>query len=138
MVPDSFYINNHMTAPLEGFLRQFDSYDDFEKQFSEEFLNEDARIGRYLGDLLYKYDKKASVVSFDAHLNHSYVGNIVNFKKNNPSRDALICIAFSRSNRRRAPVPAQICRPCSAVCAQKARRDHLVWDHEGGDSGVCE
>ena len=24
---------------------------------------------------------KASVVSFDAHLNHSYVGNIINFKK---------------------------------------------------------
>ena len=95
MVPDFFYINNRMTAPLEGFLRQFDNYDDFEKHFSEEFLNEDARIGRYLGDLLYKYDKKASVVSFDAHLNHSYVGNIVNFKKNNPSRDALICIAFA-------------------------------------------
>ena len=52
MLPDSFYINNHMTAPLEGFLREFDSYDDFEKHFSEEFLNEDARIGRYLGDLL--------------------------------------------------------------------------------------
>ena len=68
MVPDFFYINNRMTAPLEVFLREFDSYDDFEKHFSEEFLNED--------DLLYKYDKKASVVSFDAHLNHSYVGNI--------------------------------------------------------------
>ena len=60
MVLDFFYINNHMTAPLEGFLREFESYDDFEKHFSEEFLNEDARIGRYLGDLLYKYDKKAS------------------------------------------------------------------------------
>ena len=95
MVPDFFYINNRMTAPLEGFLRQFDNYDDFEKRFSEEFLNEDARIGRYLGDLLYKYDKKASVVSFDAHLNPSYVGNIINLKKNNPSRDALICIAFA-------------------------------------------
>ena len=36
MVLDFFYINNRMTAPLEGFLRQFDNYDDFEKQFSEE------------------------------------------------------------------------------------------------------
>ena len=54
MVPDFFYINNRMTAPLEGFLRQFDNYDDFEKHFSEELLNEDARIGRYLGDLLIK------------------------------------------------------------------------------------
>ena len=42
-----------------------------------------------------KYDQKASVVSFDAHLNPSYVGNIMNGKKNNPSRDALICICFA-------------------------------------------
>ena len=42
-----------------------------------------------------KYDQKASVVSFDAHLNPSYVGNIINGKKNNPSRDALICICFA-------------------------------------------
>ena len=95
MIPESFYINNHMTAPLESVLKRFDTYEDFEKQFSDEFLSEDSRIGRYLENLLYHYDKKASVVSFDAHLNPSYVGNIINFKKNNPSRDALICIAFA-------------------------------------------
>ena len=44
------------------------------------------RIGQYFDHLLYQHDKKASVVSFDAHLNHSYVGNIINFMKNNPSR----------------------------------------------------
>ena len=95
MLPDSFYINNHMTAPLESFLKRCKTYEDFEDQFSDEFLSEDGRIGQYLDHLLYQHDKKASVVSFDAHLNHSYVGNIINFKKNNPSRDALICIAFS-------------------------------------------
>ena len=58
-------------------------------------LGEDGRVGMFLENLLYRYDKKASVVSFDAHLNPSYVGNIINFKKNNPSRDALICIAFA-------------------------------------------
>ncbi len=35
------------------------------------------------------------MVSFDAYLNHSYVGNIINGKKNNPSRDAIICICFA-------------------------------------------
>lgn len=95
MTPDTFYINNHRTAPLEYFLKKCDTYEDFEKQCSEEFLQEDGRIGNYLADLLYHYDKKASVVSFDAHLNPSYVGNIINLKKNNPSRDALICIAFA-------------------------------------------
>ena len=93
--PDSFYINNHMTVPLEYYLKNCGTYEDFERQFSEELLNEDGRIGMYLSSLLYKYDKKASVVSFDAHLNPSYVGNIINGKKNNPSRDALICICFA-------------------------------------------
>ena len=97
MLPDSFYINNHMTAHLESFLKRCKTYEDFENQFSDEFLSEDGRIGQYLDQLLYQHDEKASVVSFDAHLNPSYVGNIINFKKNNPSRDALICIAFALS-----------------------------------------
>ncbi len=95
MAADFFYRNNNMTAPLEHFIRQCNSYEEFENRFSDEFLNEDARIGNYLSDLIYKYDKKASVVSFEAHLNHSYVGNIMNGKKNNPSRNALICICFA-------------------------------------------
>ena len=95
MNPDCFYINNHMTVPLEHFLKSCETYEDFEKRFSDELLNEDGRIGMYLSSLLNKYDQKASVVSFDAHLNPSYVGNIMNGKKNNPSRDALICICFA-------------------------------------------
>ena len=91
----SFYRNNKMTAPLEHYINQCDSYEAFEERFSEELLNEDSRVGNYLEDLLIKYDKKASVVSFDAHLAHSYVGNIINGKKNNPSRNALICICFA-------------------------------------------
>ena len=84
-----------MTAPLEYYIRECDSYESFEHEFSDEFLNEDSRIGNYLWDLLIKYDKKASVVSSDAHLHESYVGNIINGKKNNPSRNALICICFA-------------------------------------------
>ena len=95
MNPDYFYINNHMTVPLEHFLKSCETYEDFEKRFSDELLNEDGRIGMYLSSLLNKYDQKASVVSFDAHLNPSYVGNIMNGKKNNPSRDALICLCFA-------------------------------------------
>ena len=84
-----------MSVPLEFFLRDCDSFEEFETKYSYEFLNEDCRIGNYLGRLLWKYDKKDSVVSFDAHLNPSYVGNIVNGRKNNPSRNALICICFA-------------------------------------------
>ncbi|MBQ3392779.1 MAG: hypothetical protein IJG52_05120 [Lachnospiraceae bacterium] len=95
MQRETFYRSNKKTVLLEYGIRDCSSFEDFEKRFPDEFLNEDSRIGDYLRELLYKHDKKASVVSFDAHLNHSYVGNIINGKKNNPSRDALICICLS-------------------------------------------
>lgn len=90
-----FFFHNNTSMRLEYYLQNCESFEDFEKKFPDDFLKEDRRVGNYLSSLLYKYDRKASVVSFDAHLNPSYVGNIINGKKNNPSRDALICICFA-------------------------------------------
>jgi len=95
MQENCFYINNHMTARLEHFISRIDSLEEFENKFPPEFLEDDDHIGNYLGDLLYKYDKKASVISQEAMLTHSYVGNIINGKKRNPSRDALISICLA-------------------------------------------
>ena len=95
MSKDLFYINNNKTVPLEFEVKRCRDFDEFEKMFSDELLNEDNRIGNYLSDLLWKYDKKASVVSVDALLAPAYVGNIINGKKNNPSRDTLIRICFA-------------------------------------------
>ena len=91
----SFYITNKMTANLEFMIEKVNTLEEFEKRFPSEFLDEDDHIGNYLDQLLWKYDKKASVVSQDAMLTHSYVGNIVNGKKRNPSRDALISICLT-------------------------------------------
>ena len=95
MREDAFYINNHMTARLEHFIREISSLEEFEKRFPPEFLNDDDHVGNYLGHLLDKYDKKASVISQEAMLHTSYVGNIINGKKRNPSRDALIAICLA-------------------------------------------
>lgn len=94
MSKELFYCSNKTSVTMESLIKNFSSYEDFESEFSDEFLNDDSRIGNYLADLLYKYDKKASVVSVEAGLTHSYVGNIINGRKNNPSRNALICICF--------------------------------------------
>lgn len=95
MEPEVFYRNNKMTATLEYYINDCNTMEEFEQRYSEEFLNEDCRVGNYLERLLWKSNRAASTVSFDAHLNPSYVGNIINGKKNNPSRDALISIAFA-------------------------------------------
>lgn len=71
-----------MSAPLEFFIKGCNNFDEFENLYSDELLDDDCQIGDHLSELLFKYDKPASKVSFDAHLAHSYVGNICNGKKN--------------------------------------------------------
>ena len=87
---ESFYNGNGQTVTLEMMIKSIDSLEAFEKKFPSEFLANDDQIGYYLRELLWKYDQKASVVSMNAMLAASYVGNIVNGKKRNPSRDLAI------------------------------------------------
>ena len=91
---EPFYINNSMTPRLEDLIRKIDTFEEFEQQFSDEFLNDDDRVGNYLEHLLWQYNKDQATVSKLAGLDRSYVGNIVRGKKNNPSRDALIAICL--------------------------------------------
>ena len=95
MKDEYFYVGNHMTIRLEYFIGKIDTLEEFEDKFRPEFLKDDRHIGNYLGELLDKYDKKASAVSEEAMLATSYVGNIINGKKRNPSRDALISICLA-------------------------------------------
>lgn len=95
MSGESFYNGNGQTVTLEMMISRIDSLEEFEKKFPSEFLANDDQIGYYLRKLLWKYDQKASVVSMNAMLAPSYVGNIVNGKKRNPSRDALISICLA-------------------------------------------
>ena len=95
MIKEPFYVSNHMTVSLEHFINKYNSFEEFEKDWSDELLNEDTRIGYYLNSLLNKYDKRAAAVSKDAGLAFAYVGNIINGKKNNPSRNVLISICFA-------------------------------------------
>ena len=96
-----FFFNNHKlgTAKLEDRLRQFNSFDEFEKKFPQEFLNDDTRVGDYLFDLWIKYDAKpVSVLSAEAGQDPSYLRKVINDRNKNPKtpkRDALICFCLA-------------------------------------------
>lgn len=92
---NDLFFRNHQTMLLEYAIESMNSFDEFEQRFTDDFLNEDTRTGDYLQQLLFKYDKDAATVSFEAGLNRSYVGNIVRGVKNNPGRDALIGICLA-------------------------------------------
>ena len=111
---------------LEYCLNGCDTFEEFEERFSEEFLKEDSRVGDYLRELLDEYDKKASVISFDAHLAHSYVGNIINGKKDGPSRDALIniCLAIGTTLEE---APYLLKYAGHAPLYVRRKRDVVIW-----------
>lgn len=95
MADEVFYQSKYATLSLEHYIEHCKSFEEFEKHWSDELLNEDVRVGYYLDSLLVKYDKRAAAVSKDAGLAFGYVGNIINGKKNNPSRNVLISICFA-------------------------------------------
>ena len=96
MQRELFFHNKNMSITLEASLPMYDSLEDFEKAFPKDLLDDDSKTGDYLRELLDKYDKDSAAVSREAGLSFSYVGLIINKKKNNPSRDALtaICLAI--------------------------------------------
>lgn len=95
MREDHFYFSNHKSIDMESCVRKIDTLEQLEKIFPPEFLDDDAHVGYYLDKLLQKYDKRAYAVSEEAGLATAYVGHIVNGKKRNPSRDALIAICLA-------------------------------------------
>lgn len=95
MLHKRFYCGKYPTIMLEEMLENCKSFEDFEKKCPEEMLKDDRRVGYYLADLLDRYDKKYSLVSEDAMLATAYVGNAVNGRIKDPSRDALISICLA-------------------------------------------
>lgn len=93
---DSFFINNHRTIPMEEEIKRCDSYDEFERRFSKDLLQQNSRVGEYLSKLLRHHDKKDTTVSTEIYCSPSYVNNIINGAIKEPSRNTLlsICIAI--------------------------------------------
>ena len=93
---DTFFYNaNRMTVPMEAYIQECNSYDEFAERYLDQFVGNDDRVGEYLEKLLWKYDKNQATVSELAGLNRAYVGNIVRGRNNDPSRDVLIAICLA-------------------------------------------
>lgn len=90
-----FYNTNRMTVPMESYIHECNSYDEFEARYLKQFIGNDDRVGEYLEKLLWKYDKNQATISEMAGLNRAYVGNIVRGRNNDPSRDVLIAICLA-------------------------------------------
>lgn len=90
-----FFYMGKTTMTLEGVIRQIDTFEDFERKFTNELLDDDKQVCYYLSDLVIKYGGDYSVISEEAGYASSYLGNIINGHKNNPSRNVLIAMCLA-------------------------------------------
>ena len=92
---NTFYLHKkYPSIRIEMMLNDCNSFEEFEALVEDQFLADDNKAGHYLERLMMKYDVKAAKLSEDAGLARSYVGHIINGKRE-PSRDALIAICLA-------------------------------------------
>ena len=94
MYEDRFHVGKYESLMIELMIDECSNFEEFEQNFSEEFLREDHRAGRYLDYLLDKYGWSAVKASNDAKQSPSYIGHVINGRRE-PSRDAILCICLT-------------------------------------------
>lgn len=97
MAENPFFIGKRTSLSLEYAISKCETYEDFTKMFSDDMLNDDGQLCFILENIRFKNmpDKSLTAISQLAGQADSYFGNILNGKKTNPSRDVLLCFAFT-------------------------------------------
>lgn len=121
-----FYQHELPSISVEHALRKTDNFEEFEKMFSSEMLDEDIQIQNCIFKLLNNHNIGAATVSKAAGLAIGYVGLLQNGKKKNPSRDTLlkICIACNATvDETQELLKVAGCQPLYV----RRKRDVIIW-----------
>lgn len=121
-----FFKHKYPTIDIERMVDHFDSFDAFEKCFSDELMDENLLMADFLYKLFEDKGYAASNVSQGIGLSPSYVGKIISGDKKNPTRDVLlaICVYIGASVEQ-----TQILLRYSGKAPLYARRkrDMIIW-----------
>ena len=87
-----FFKHKYPTISIEHAVERFNTFEEFEKFFTNDLMDENLLLADYLYHLLDRYDVSPNRVALKIGKSHSYVRKIVNGKELNPSRDVLLAI----------------------------------------------
>ena len=121
-----FFKHRYPSIDIEAAINRMDSFEDFERFYTDDLMDENLLMGEYLYRLLDRYDISANKAALMIGKTHSYVRKIVNGEELNPSRDVLlaICVLLGTSVEE-----AQILLRYSGKQPLYARRkrDAIIW-----------
>ena len=87
-----FFKHKYPTVSIERAVEKFNTFEEFEKFFESDLMDENLLLGDFLFYLLDKYNVSANKAALEIGKSHSYVRKIVSGDELNPSRDVLLAI----------------------------------------------
>lgn len=87
-----FFKHKYTSISIEYAIEKFNTFEEFEKYFTDDLMDENLLMADYLYHLLDKYSVSPNKVAIMIGKSHSYVRKIVNGNELNPSRDVLLAI----------------------------------------------
>lgn len=89
-----FFDHKFESIRISDSINSMNSYEEFEKFYSSDLMDEDLLLGRYLNHLLSLHNMNPTEASRGIGKHETYVGKIVKGKEVNPSRDVLIALCI--------------------------------------------
>ena len=86
-----FFKHKYASIDIEHDIQHIDSFEEFEKFYTDDLIEGNALLGKYLYELLERHGKKADHVSLQIGYSHDYVRKIALGEKN-PKREVLLAI----------------------------------------------
>lgn len=87
-----FFKHKYPTISIENAVERFNTFEEFEKFFTNDLMDENLLLADYLYHLLDRYNVSPNKAALEIGKSHSYVRKIVNGDELNPSRDVLLAI----------------------------------------------
>ena len=87
-----FFKHKYPTISIENAVERFNTFEEFEKFFTNDLMDENLLLADYLYHLLDRYNVSPNKAAIEIGKSHSYVRKIVNGNELNPSRDVLLAI----------------------------------------------
>lgn len=87
-----FYEHKYPSISIENAVERMQTFEEFERFFTDDLMDENLLLARYLYHLLDRYNVSANKAALKIGKTHSYVRKIVNGNELNPSRDVLLAI----------------------------------------------
>lgn len=121
-----YFEHKYPSIRLIDAIEDMDSYEEFERYFTKDLMDENLLLSRYLDYLLKKYGTNGSKVAEDTDWSDRYVRKVVDGSHKSPARDLLlaICVVIGATVEE-----TQVLLRYSGLAPLYARRkrDAIIW-----------